>query len=216
MISVEKGPEVELETLAAVTSGRTDPAVSLLFECAMEMNGVDAAAGGATAGASLEAEAPAQMREGALAEALAAIDKVDPQREPNAPEDAKGELIRIPLSLRRRIEEAEQGGAWKSRAGLRTLDLVLGGDCKAEIMRIPPGAGVPRHTHHGQELTLCLSGGFSDGIGSYGPGDVSITDPSITHRPVADPDGPCYVLAVTDAGLKFTGLLGLLQKFFAR
>ena len=61
-------------------------------------------------------------------------------------------------------------------------------------------------------LTLCLIGGYSDGRGSYGPGDVSIADPTVTHQPKADDDGVCFVLAVTDAGLKFEGVLGAIQK----
>ncbi len=219
MIRVEAGPELELETLAALAAGRADPGLSLLLECAMEMRGSRTPAPDAVAGALLESEQPVTMSADALSRVFAAIDgdqAGQATHKSDAPDDAARELIRIPQNLRQRIEDAERRNGWKSNAGLRTLELDLGGAHKAEIMRIPAGAGVPRHTHRGQELTLCLSGGFSDGVGAYGPGDVSITDPTITHRPVADTDGPCYVLAVTDAGLKFTGLLGLLQKAFGR
>lgn len=217
MIWIETRPELDIETLAALAAGRADPGVALLLDSALEMRGEQDAAAEAIAAASLEAETPATMRADALDRALAAIDAADNStKTTTAPSDAARELIRIPAGLKRRIEEAEERRGWKAQAGLVTLDLDLGGGSKAEIMRIPAGVGVPRHTHRGQELTLCLSGGFSDGIASYGPGDVSLTDPSITHRPVADADGPCYVLAVTDAGLKFTGMLGLLQKIFSR
>lgn len=217
MIRIETQPELDIETQAALAAGRADPGVALLLESALEMRGAGNLAADAIAAASFESEAPAPMRADALERALAAIDAVGEGDKPvSAPADAANELIRIPAGLKRRIEEAEERRGWKAQAGLIALDLDVGGDCKVEIMRIPAGGGVPRHTHRGQELTLCLSGGFSDGIASYGPGDVSVTDPSITHRPVADADGPCYVLAVTDAGLKFTGMLGLLQKIFSR
>lgn len=217
MIRVTQGPEINEETLAALSSGRMDPAIELFLVSTAHMRGVSIAEAETVAGSLLEAESPVEMRADALERALAAIEQAAPAAGTAArPADADRALIQIPETLRRRIEQSEQTGRWKSGGGLSTLDLELGGDCKAEIIRIPAGAGVPRHTHAGQELTLCLSGGFSDGIGAYGPGDVSITDPSITHQPVADEDGPCYVLAVTDAGLKFTGALGFLQKLFGR
>jgi putative transcriptional regulator len=71
---------------------------------------------------------------------------------------------------------------------------------------------VPWHTHKGQELTLCLLGEFSDSRGVYGPGDCSISDPTVRHHPVAHKAGTVYALSVTDAGLKFEGLLGALHK----
>ena len=216
MIRVENGSDFSLEALSVIASGRLDPALVLLIETAAEMRGLSLQAGEAAAGAALERETPALMSEGALEQVLARISARAAKNDKKRPSDADSELISIPAALRARIVEAEEQSGWKTGGGLTSLDLALGGECKAEIMRIPAGAGVPKHTHGGQELTLCLSGGFSDGIGAYGPGDVSITDPSITHRPVADSDGPCYVLAVTDAGLKFTGLLGVMQKLVGR
>jgi putative transcriptional regulator len=81
-------------------------------------------------------------------------------------------------------------------------------------MRISPGAKTPVHSHHGREVTLCLIGGFHDARGSYGPGDLSFADPELVHQPIADDDGVCFVLAVTDGGLKFMGLFGVFQKMF--
>lgn len=216
MIRVEYGAEFTTESLSAIASGRLDPALVLLLESAAEMRGVSMQAGEAAAGVALEAELPAPMRADALERVLARLGASRPDHDARRPADADNELKRAPAALLARIADAEERSVWKAGGGLLSLELELGGDCKAEIMRIPAGAGVPRHTHRGQELTLCLSGGFSDGIGVYGPGDVSITNPSITHRPVADSDGPCYVLAVTDAGLKFTGLLGMMQKLLGR
>lgn len=216
MVEVNSGSGSDVEMQAALASGRADPAIALMLHAAAEMRGDLDRAPEVIAGAALEAEAITPLAPNALEQVFARINGDASPGSPGAPDDARRELIRIPARLRMSIEAAEAANGWKSSAGLQTLDLALGGECKAEIMRIPAGKAVPRHTHRGNELTLCLSGGFSDGIGSYGPGDVSVTDPSITHRPIADPEGPCYVFAVTDDGLKFTGALGLLQRLFGR
>lgn len=209
--------ESQLDEAAAglLASGRVDAALALFVDSAMALRG-RSEPGDAIAGALLEAAEPVSLSEGALERTLALIDAGDaaPLRRQAHGDD----LIRLPPMLREAIETAEQGAGWKGVApGIRQLKLdVRGATASAEILRIDAGAAVPPHTHAGQELTLCLIGGFSDGRGSYGPGDISLADPSVRHRPRADADGPCYVLAVTDADLRFEGVLGLLQKLFAK
>lgn len=85
-----------------------------------------------------------------------------------------------------------------------------GGGPKVRLMRIRAGTAMPRHTHGGSELTLVLSGGFSDETGHFLRGDFVATDGSVDHQPVADDDGDCICLAVTDAPLRLTGPLGRL------
>lgn len=196
-------------TRAAMASGRAEPALGLFIESLMEMRGLVFEAGEIVAGAALEAEAPVDMAPDALERAFAAIDAAPRQeRAPHYPD-----LIKLPRRLADAMLEAEAGHGWTTAGpGVRKLRLGIGGDARAELIRLEAGVSTPWHTHKGQELTLCLLGGFSDGFASYGPGDVSIADPTIRHRPKADDDGPCFVLAVTDAGLKFEGVLGAIQK----
>lgn len=78
----------------------------------------------------------------------------------------------------------------------------------ASLLKIAPGAGLPLHTHRGNELTLVLSGGFTDETGAYQRGDLEVADPALEHRPVAMLDQPCICLAITDAPLDFSGPLG--------
>lgn len=85
---------------------------------------------------------------------------------------------------------------------------------KVRMMRIRAGTAMPRHTHHGSELTLVLSGGFSDETGHFLRGDFVATDGSVDHQPVADADGDCICLAVTDAPLRLTGPFGRLLNPF--
>ena len=196
-------------TRAALASGRAEPALGLFIESLMEMRGLTVEAGEAIAAAAFESEAPADMAADALAQTFAAIDAMPRQeRAPHYPD-----LIKLPRRLADAMLAAEAERGWFTAGpGVRKLRLGVGGEARAELIRLEAGALTPWHTHKGQELTLCLLGGFSDGFASYGPGDVSIADPTIRHRPKADDDGPCFVLAVTDAGLKFEGVLGAIQK----
>ncbi|MEZ5938731.1 MAG: cupin domain-containing protein [Hyphomonadaceae bacterium] len=216
MISVEESPEFDAEAFAAFASGRSDPMLSLFLDCVSTGRTRDAMTALAAAGAMLERETPAALSDGALERAMAAIEQSpSPAAAPSRPADVDFEAIRLPPALVSALRDAEQRRAWKPLGpGIQVLELGEGGPIRAELMRIGPGVGTPRHTHKGRELTLCLHGGFSDGRGAYGPGDIVYADRWVTHRPVADADGPCLVLALTDDGLKFTGVLGLMQKLF--
>jgi len=77
------------------------------------------------------------------------------------------------------------------------------GRSRVYLTKSAPGAGIGLHTHYGNELTLVLSGGFSDEMGSYTLGDIVLTTPEINHTPIADDDGDCITLAMTDAPLNF-------------
>ena len=59
-----------------------------------------------------------------------------------------------------------------------------------------------------------VPGGFTDGAENYRRGDVAGADPSVHHRPVADPDGACICLIVTEGKLRFSGLFGPLLTYF--
>jgi putative transcriptional regulator len=87
---------------------------------------------------------------------------------------------------------------------------------KASLMRLKPGSIMPVHTHRGREYTLVLAGGYQDNGSQYGPGDFSLKDASDVHRPVVDSDEECICLAVLDAPLKLTGMIGRLVNPFLR
>ncbi|MFN3225261.1 MAG: ChrR family anti-sigma-E factor [Hyphomicrobiales bacterium] len=87
---------------------------------------------------------------------------------------------------------------------------------EVSLLRIDGGKGMPVHTHHGSEVTLVLQGGFSDGNGHYGVGDIAYADDDVNHKPVADPGEVCICFAVVDAPVELTGPIGRLMNSFIR
>ncbi len=106
---------------------------------------------------------------------------------------------------------------WKSRLpGFKEYKVGDFDGLRTSMFWIRAGQKIPSHTHDGGEVTLVLEGGFSDLLGSYERGDISINDSSVDHQPVADDDGDCIGFAVTDAPLRLTGLIGRLINPFIR
>lgn len=220
-MKVAQAPVLDEVTHAALASGRIEPSLGLFIDCLLTMRGLSEAAGDALAGAALESEAPVPMHDDALAMAFAAIDRGGPvtsgKRSLRYPE-----LGGLPPVLVEAILAAEAKGSWRTAGpGIQRLDLGLPvlnkpGAGKAEMIRLEAGKAAPRHTHKGRELTLCVHGEYSDGISTYGPGDFSVIDGETRHQPVAREGSPAYALAVLDAGLRFEGLLGALQRLFSR
>lgn len=84
----------------------------------------------------------------------------------------------------------------------------------ARLLFIPAGVAMPDHGHHGMEMTMVLQGAFQDDGDHFARGDVEVADSDLQHTPVADIHEDCICLAVTDAPLRFTGLLPrIMQKF---
>lgn len=218
-------PPYVSELYSAYASGRLSPPFALMVETQAAIRADirrDLELSDAIAGAMLEDEEPTMMSPNAFETALRAIDSTE-NGEDRAVRAAVGasaglqELISLPEPLREKALEACEARGWRRLTdGVQRLDLGSNPSIHAHLYRIEPGASVPRHSHHGDELSLVIQGGFSDAGGSYGPGDIARQTPDDTHQPVADDDGPCLVLAVSKGGLKFTGLLGVLQRLTGR
>lgn len=202
------------ELYSAYAAGSLDPAFALLVETQAALR-PDlrelVAASEAVSGALLETTEPAAMRAGALDCMMALIDALPPlAARPIADED----LSALPEPIRR---AAGAASGWKASVpGIRRMALDIDSPMHVELYRIEPGAAVPRHSHAGIELTLVVAGGFSDALGSYGPGDLVVNGPDDTHRPVGDEGEVCFALALRDGGLKFTGPLGMIQRLLGQ
>lgn len=89
-------------------------------------------------------------------------------------------------------------------------------EISTRLMKISAGKAMPRHSHDGNEYTLVLDGGFSDGDSSFHRGDVAIADEHVDHTPVADEGTDCICLAVNCASVRLTGAIGRLLNPFVK
>lgn len=78
------------------------------------------------------------------------------------------------------------------------------------LHKISKGGKVAHHDHRGLEVTLVLSGAFSDENGTYKKGDFVVRQPGERHRPCATQNQDCLCLSVVAAPVKLTGFMGTL------
>ena len=133
-------------------------------------------------------------------------DAVTPYVPATAPQDPVQYVV--PQPLRGYLGGDVDRLPWQ-RLGLGAQQLLIpidGEKVTARLLRIPAGRPVPKHSHGGLELTLVLSGAFSDKTGAYSRGDLQEADETLEHQPHAAPGEDCICLAVTDAPLRFKSL----------
>lgn len=91
--------------------------------------------------------------------------------------------------------------------GTKQTILWLGNEGSVRLLSIPPGQAVADHGHRGLELTLVLSGSFSDDSGHFQAGDLEVADEKVVHVPTAGDGMHCICAAATDAPLRFRSIL---------
>ena len=173
----------------------------------------------ALGGVLLEDQETEALQDDSLERVLARLDDTAAEESaPPAPRTAArsvGAGPLVPRPLRDCLGEGLNQLDWTTFRGLEKVELLPEfPSFRTRLMRIKSGTAMPTHTHEGSELTLVLAGGFSDENGHFLRGDVAEADPSVTHRPIADPGEDCLCLAVTDAPLRLTGPLGRLLNPF--
>jgi putative transcriptional regulator len=118
----------------------------------------------------------------------------------------------VPQPIRERLPGPLGKLVWK-KLGRRVQYIDLAANesgVTARLLRLPAGFHLPTHTHSGNEVTVVLSGGFSDQFGHYLRGDIATRDETEKHKPVVDDGEDCLCFAVTDAPLRLTGPIGFL------
>jgi putative transcriptional regulator len=153
------------------------------------------------AGEALEQTASAAIgdRDARLSAIFASVPPVTPHPVADQPQGF------FPLSLRALVGFDVDTVPWKTKMpGFKEYSTDIDG-CEVSLMWIKPGRALPAHTHKGTELTLILDGAFNDSRGRFGPGDISVADETVDHRPVAEKDRPCIAFSVLDAPIKLTG-----------
>lgn len=169
----------------------------------------------------VEETEPVEMETAALASVLARLDAVSGGAEaaaekcpaaPFADAGAKG----IPEPLRSYLDGRLDDLRWRRLGpGVHQFPVLSQpGGLNTRLLRIAPQTTLPEHGHGGEEHTLVLKGCFFDGDEVFARGDLESAHGEIVHQPVSGPDEDCICLVVTDAPLRFTGLVGrILQPF---
>ncbi|CTQ49657.1 ChrR family anti-sigma-E factor [Jannaschia donghaensis] len=167
----------------------------------------------AVGGALLDEAEAVSLDDGSLDAVMARLKGGTP--DPVSPAGTVDDVLPAPL------RDAVGGGLsdvrWKS-AGLGVRQAVLGADegGTVRLLSIPAGQAMPDHGHHGAEFTLVVQGAFIDAGRRFGRGDMEVADAQTEHQPVAAAGEDCICLVVTDAPLKFSGLLPRIAQRFLK
>jgi len=216
--STVSGPDHHIpdELLLDYAAGTLDEAWSLAVACHLTfcpkcrraLKAIEA-----TAGSLIEEIAPQPVAAAGFAAVADRLGAQEPAQKPLPSSDG------LPQPLRQYIHGDLAGIHWRwSGAGLLSYALPIGKrhGGMVSLLKVAPGAGLPLHTHAGDEITLVLSGGYTVGSTAFRRGDVEIADGAVEHRPLAMLDQPCICLAISDAPLRFSGTFGWFFNQWAR
>jgi len=90
---------------------------------------------------------------------------------------------------------------WKRLApGVWQHHLPLSPDAQGELyfIKLAPGCRLPLHGHTGAELTVVLTGAFTDASGEFRRGDMQDIDNAIEHQPLGDREEGCICLVAAE------------------
>ncbi|WP_449278768.1 cupin domain-containing protein [Leucobacter sp. GX24907] len=95
-----------------------------------------------------------------------------------------------------RTGEAEGWIASAGATGMFERALYSGdtSNVSVSLMRIEPGGDAPIHSHGTVEHLFVVSGSFSDGYGTYGPGDYIVRNPRTSHSTVSEEGATVFVM----------------------
>jgi putative transcriptional regulator len=171
----------------------------------------------AVGGALLDDITPSPIAENSLAHVMSRLGEREtkPAVQRIAATPQLGSLA-VPEPLRSYVTAS---GGWKTLApGIRHMELLPRSNDGENtfLLRVAPGTSLARHGHNGSELTIVLSGSYSDELGRFGPGDFAETDDSINHQPLADSNVECVCLIAVRGLLRFNGLAGRVFQMFTK
>ncbi|MFZ5964149.1 ChrR family anti-sigma-E factor [Thalassococcus sp. BH17M4-6] len=183
--------------------------VSMCDACRAEVEGYDA-----VGGTLLDRDGGDGVSESCLTGALGRIRADAPV---SADTTVKAADPRVPAPLAAYIGGRLEDVNWRPVGmGVKQAILATSPEATARLLYIPAGTAVPDHGHRGIEVTMVLQGAFEDEDGRFARGDVEVAAEDLQHTPVADISEDCICLAVTDAPLRFKGLLPRLAQPFLK
>lgn len=162
---------------------------------------------------------PVAMTENSLQAVMDRLDGCE-QSEQCAPYSPRHKInIPMPQPLCMEISvRCGAGAVWRAVwPGVRVLRIPAGAEnCAMHIIRMRPGARLPRHRHAGREITLVLDGFFADVSGTHKRGDILIMDAGTVHAPRAGDGAGCACLIVSEAPRTALPLHRLLARLMGR
>lgn len=204
------------DLLAGYVSGTLSPAARVLVASYIELNPEISAfveAMEVACGDSLMAIDPAPLADpSGMLEAILTLPQdegdaaqlVDVKRTTEGEAKPTGDAILLPEPLREFLGLTEGDVPWKrSLAGFQECRIDGADESSVRLLKLKAGQKMPDHGHHGLELTLVLSGAFSDATGHYGPGAIQIADEHLDHQPVVDAGSECICFTVVEAPLRY-------------
>lgn len=203
------------ETLLAYAAGNLPEAfnlivashVSLCDDCRAIVESFDS-----VGGAIIDTLEGSELSYGSLEATLARIETLPRDARPEPLPDAT-----LPAPIRSYVGGDLASVKWRPVGmGVKQAILATSDTASARLLMIQPGVTIPDHSHEGTEMTLVLKGAFLDEDDRFARGDIEVADGSVSHTPVADASETCICLAVTEAPLKFKGLLPKIAQKFAR
>lgn len=179
-------------------------------------------------GAELSTAQPVEMSQDALNRVLIQLGQQEPptvvapdnliRRHVGVSASSKDRAGFVPKPLQAFVPANLDDVEWSTMApGIKCFELagVKTGGGTLSLLKIAPGVTIPEHSHKGTELTLVLSGSYSDEIGRFGVGDIADLDEDTEHQPIADSSEACICLIATEAPLRFTKLMPRIVQYFA-
>lgn len=206
------------EILASYAAGASDEAEALLVathlalcpRCRALCGSLDA-----LGGALLSPGGPPEVAvaEDALSSLLARLDEPESPRPKLVPPAGP---LDIPMPLRALTGPLAQVPFRATTPGIWRFDLPMSTrERPVALVSIRPGLSIPPHRHASTERGLVLQGGFTDDLGHYLRGDVSIrtSEDAHAHEQLIDEGERCVVFMVDDGPKLPTTALGRVVNF---
>ncbi|MDA0272716.1 MAG: ChrR family anti-sigma-E factor [Proteobacteria bacterium] len=148
---------------------------------------------------------------------LERVESVVEEVTPQAPHRHCSDTVspQLPEFLQRLLPDGELD--WRRLSpSLKVAPISIGEqEYELALHRIDAGGKAPEHDHGGKEITVVLTGSFSDEDGVYQPGDFLVRERGNTHRPFAARNQECICLSVLEAPIKLTGMKRVLNPFLS-
>ena len=166
----------------------------------------------------LENSEPTEMAPGALNNVLERLDAGASTGEPVISVNLRQQENSVfPPQILKALGRPVSDIKWRSVArGVKLHQVDLGEEHQGKLflMRIASGKALPAHSHGGMELTLVLSGSYTDKFGTYCRGDVADLDDDAEHQPIVDQGEDCICIVASEQPARFKGLLpNIFQPF---